>query len=196
MALMPSTELGTTDKRALLAIARQSIAVGLTSHKPLKVNPSDYSEDLQQLRATFVTLHRQHQLRGCIGTLTAYQSLVEDVAEHAYAAAFKDSRFPPLEAGELEQLEIHISILTPAIPINFTSEQDLVRQLRPGVDGLILEYGFNKGTFLPSVWESLPEAGDFLRQLKRKAGLNQNFWSDDITICRYETLSIGEQDCT
>lgn len=194
MVLMPSSELSLSDRHILLALARQSIAHGLKEHKALKVNPADYSDILQQQRATFVTLQIQQQLRGCIGTLTAYQTLVEDVAEHAYAAAFRDTRFPPLDAGEFDQLEIHISILTPAVPLSFSSEQDLVRQLRSGVDGLILEYGFNKGTFLPSVWESLPDAGDFLRQLKRKAGLNQNFWSDEIKISRYETLSFSEHD--
>ncbi|MDH5483985.1 MAG: AmmeMemoRadiSam system protein A [Gammaproteobacteria bacterium] len=194
MAPMPSTELSLDDKKALMAIARQSINHGLATHTLLSVNPADYSDNLQQQRATFVTLTIQQQLRGCIGTLDAYQSLLEDVTEHAYAAAFKDPRFPPVTPAEFEQLEIHISILTPSAPVHFTSEQDLIQQLRPGIDGLILEYKLNRGTFLPSVWDSLPDANDFLKHLKRKAGLDQNFWDDAITISRYETQSISEQD--
>jgi AmmeMemoRadiSam system protein A len=194
MALTPSTELSLEEKKTLMAVARQSIAHGLSANKKLSVDPTDYSDNLQQQRATFVTLNIQKQLRGCIGTLDAYQSLVADVAEHAYAAAFKDPRFPPVTSAEFGKLEIHISVLTPPVPVHFSSEQELVQQVRPGIDGLILEYKFNRGTFLPSVWESLPDTKDFLRHLKLKAGLEQNFWDNAIKISRYETLSISAQD--
>ncbi len=187
---MSSTDLNINEKNILMDIARQSIHHGLVKGKSLAVNISDYSKNLQQKTATFVTLNINQQLRGCIGTLDAYQPLVKDVAEHAFAAAFKDPRFSPLSQHEESLLDIHISILTPATPLLFTSENDLLQKIQPGIDGLILEHGYNKGTFLPSVWESLPQAKDFLQHLKMKAGLPGNFWSDDIKISRYKTISI------
>jgi len=191
MALMSSTDLTNDEKNILMDIARQSIHYGLENGKPLTVSTSECSENLQQQRATFVTLDINQQLRGCIGTLEAYQSLVKDVSEHAFAAAFKDPRFPPLAQHEEALLDIHISILTPAKPMSFSSENDLLKQIQPGIDGLILESGYNKGTFLPSVWESLPQTKDFLQHLKIKAGLPGNYWSDEIKISRYETVSIS-----
>jgi AmmeMemoRadiSam system protein A len=142
-------------------------------------------------RASFVTLNQSGNLRGCIGTLEAHQPLILDVSYNAYSAAFRDPRFPRITSSELPQLAIHISVLTPAIPMTFKSEADLIEQLQPGVDGLILTRGFQRGTFLPSVWESLPDARQFLQQLKRKAGLPVDFWSDDIQIERYSTISIS-----
>ena len=133
-------------------------------------------------------------LRGCIGHLEAVQPLVVDVAENAFAAAFRDPRFPALTAREWPDVEVHLSILTPAQPITFVDEPDLLAQLRPGEDGLILEDGPNRGTFLPSVWESLPDAGQFLTQLKRKAGLAANHWSEQLRIYRYGTESFGDAD--
>jgi len=121
------------------------------------------------------------------------QSLVEDVAENAWSAAFRDPRFPPLTAAELPGLGIHISVLTPPQPMHFTSEADLLRQIRPGVDGLILQDGWARGTFLPSVWESLPRVADFWTQLKHKAGLPAHHWSADLRVFRYETESFSEQ---
>ena len=151
----------------------------------------DYPAELTEPRATFVTLEKNHQLRGCIGMLEAVRPLAEDIAENAFSAAFRDPRFPPLEAYELNDLEIHLSILTPAEPVSFSSEQDLLAQLQPGIDGLILEEGHRRGTFLPSVWESLPEPGQFLRHLKQKAGLPSDYWSKNIRIYRYQAEIIG-----
>jgi uncharacterized protein len=190
MVLMPSTDLTPEEKNMLMDIARQSIASGLKNCEPLLINASDYSSNLQALRATFVTLEINQQLRGCIGTLEAYLPLVKDVSEHAFAAAFKDPRFSRLTKSEENLLEIHISILTPATSMSFESENDLMKQIQPGIDGLILESGSNKGTFLPSVWGSLPQTKDFFRHLKMKAGLPGNYWSDDIKISRYKTISI------
>lgn len=187
---MSLTDLSPQDKSHLLDIARQSIAYGISHHQPLKINTNDYPVYLQEQAATFVTLNINHQLRGCIGTLTAYQPLVNDIADHAFAAAFQDPRFPPVTKNEEPLLDIHISILTPAKPITFLSEDDLISQLKPGVDGLILESGLHKGTFLPSVWESLPEPEDFLQHLKLKAGLDKKFWDKNIKISRYTTVSI------
>ena len=187
---MPSIELTKQDKHQLLDIARQSIADGLNNHQPLKLDKNDYPQHLQQNAATFVTLNINHQLRGCIGTLTAYQPLVNDVAEHAFAAAFQDPRFPPVSQQEESLLEIHISILTPAEPVEFLSEEDLINKIQPGIDGLILQCGTHKGTFLPSVWESLPEPKEFIEHLKLKAGLPRNFWDKNIKVSRYKTISI------
>ena len=187
---MSSTEISDEEKQILMDVARQSIHCGLEKGIPLKINSAEYSTALQQQRATFITLNIRGHLRGCIGTLEAHQSLVEDVAEHAFAAAFRDPRFSPLTKNEEDRLSIHISILTPAEPMSFSSEEDLLNQIQPGIDGLILETESNRGTFLPSVWESLPDKKDFLNHLKKKAGLSSNFWSDDVKISRYRTLSI------
>jgi len=123
--------------------------------------------------------------------LQATRSLVEDVANNAFAAAFNDPRFPALEKQELECLEIYISILSPSEPIYFSCEEDLLKQLRPGIDGLILETGSHRGTFLPTVWQSLPEPEKFLAHLKQKAGLPDDFWSDTLKIQRYTTELIA-----
>ena len=185
---MPSIELKDEDKHTCRKVALESIRHGIQTGSALEVNTSDYSRDLQQTLASFVTLHKQGQLRGCIGTLEARKPLIDDIAEHAFAAAFQDPRFPAVTANEVPELDIEISVLTKPVPISFASEEDLVKQIRPGVDGLILEYGYNRGTFLPSVWEQLPDAKDFFQQLKGKAGLPANWWSDDANISRYETL--------
>ena len=177
------------DRQTLLALARHSIEHGLNKGRALPVNASDYPESLQPVRATFITLEKHAQLRGCIGTLEASQPLVLDVVYHAHAAAFEDPRFPPLQESELIDLDIHISVLSPPAPIDFESEQDLLNQLRPGVDGLILRYGHKRATFLPSVWEDLSEPHEFLDHLKRKANLAVDFWSDAIEAHRYTTES-------
>ena len=190
MVHMSLIELTKDDRKLLLDIARQSIETGLEENHPLRIQETNYPLHLQQQAATFVTLNIRHQLRGCIGTLSAYQSLIKDVAEHAYAAAFQDPRFPPVSQAELDSLEIHISILTPAEPVTFISEQDLINKIQPGIDGLILESGMHKGTFLPSVWESLPEPQQFIEHLKLKAGLPKDFWDRNIKVSRYRTISI------
>jgi len=169
----------------LRELAYRSIRHGLESGEALAVDPDDYPAELRPKKATFVTLHRNKQLRGCIGILKPVRPLVEDVAYNAWAAAFSDSRFAPLKADELDDLDVHISILGSPENMEFVSEQDLVEQIRPGTDGLILEKGFNKGTFLPSVWESLTDSQEFLNHLKMKAGLPADYWSDKIKIKRY-----------
>jgi len=149
----------------------------------------DYSPALQQERATFVTLNINSELRGCIGTLEAHEPLVIDVANNARSAAFHDPRFEPLTQAEFERLQIHISILGIPEPMEFNSEQNLIEQLQPGIDGLILSAAGRRGTFLPSVWESLKTSEEFFKHLKLKAGLPPTFWSDDIKVERYTTES-------
>jgi len=175
----------------LLKLAKQSIQNGLQTGKPLPVNVEDYPSALQQKCATFVTLEINGQLRGCIGTLEAERPLVLDVVKNAFSAAFNDPRFPSLKEFEFEKLHYHISVLHPAEPMQFDSESDLVGQIRPGIDGLILEDGYHRGTFLPSVWESLPDPHDFWIHLKHKAGLPPNYWSDTLHVSRYTTESFS-----
>jgi len=186
---LPSSKLCEEEHILLREIALESIKYGLSQKKHLQVETSRYPKSLQNPGASFVTLNWNGQLRGCIGSLEAYQPLVNDVAYNAYAAAFSDPRFPSLSENELDDLELHISVLTPAEPIQFDSESDLLEQIRPGIDGLVLEDGYNRGTFLPAVWESLPEKTSFLQHLKMKAGLPKDYWSPTIKVSRYTTES-------
>jgi hypothetical protein len=190
---MSSTNtLSLQDRATLLDVARASIQHGLRHRQALEVNPGDYPKSLRPLRATFVTLEKGGQLRGCIGALTAYQPLVQDVAAHAYAAAFEDPRFPELRMEEFSALEVHISVLSPPEPLHFGSEDELLAQLRPGEDGLILHFRHHRGTFLPSVWEHLADPYVFLAQLKQKAGLPLDFWSPELQVERYTTEYFGD----
>ena len=189
MVLMSSINLSIEDQQTCIQVARESIQYGLQHGTALKIVSSDYSNDLQQDLATFVTLHKNGVLRGCIGALEAYQPLINDIAEHAYSAAFQDPRFPALQEDEYEQLEIEISVLGKPESMTFENEEDLLQQIRPDIDGLILEFGVNRGTFLPSVWEQLPEKKEFLNHLKMKAGLSQQWWDNAVKISRYETFS-------
>lgn len=175
------------DGQALLTLARQSITQGLSTGSALSVDPSLFDAHLQQQRACFVTLKKNGQLRGCIGSLEACQPLVSDVAHNAWAAAFKDPRFPPLTRDELDAIEIHLSLLSVPEPMAFSSEADLISQLRPQIDGLILEDQGHRGTFLPSVWESLSQREQFWNELKRKANLPYDHWSDSLKVSRYTT---------
>ena len=178
------------DRDTLLQVAKQSILHGIETGIPLEVNPADYEPDLQAHRAVFVTLKINNELRGCIGSLVATQALVNDVAMNAFSAAFRDPRFNRLSLDEFEKISLSISILSPPELMDFTSEQDLLTKIRPGIDGLIMTDGQNRGTFLPTVWESLPEPEQFLQQLKFKANLPGDYWSDTIKIERYTAESI------
>ena len=131
---------------------------------------------------------------GCIGSLEARRPLICDVAENAFSAAFRDPRFPPLKAAELKSISLELSVLGQAERIVFDSEQDLLMQIRPELDGLILRDGNYRGTFLPSVWKSLPDARQFLQHLKLKAGLPADHWSDTLEVWRYTTESFGDMD--
>ncbi|PUB89651.1 MAG: AMMECR1 domain-containing protein [gamma proteobacterium symbiont of Ctena orbiculata] len=192
MSQRPHSEFTAAQRAILLQTAAHSIDHGLEMGRPLSIEAAAFEAELQLLRACFVTLLLRGDLRGCIGHLEAHLPIVEDVAENAYAAAFRDPRFPPLTATERASLEIHISVLTPAEPIRFDSEEDLIAKIRPFVDGLILVDGHHRGTFLPSVWESLPDSRIFLSHLKQKAGLPVNHWSSTLEIFRYETESFGD----
>jgi len=142
--------------------------------------------------AAFVTLTQQGALRGCIGSLTAYRSLREDVAANAVNAAVRDPRFPALTADELPDTHIEVSVLSAPEPYPFTDRADALSRLRPGVDGLTLEYGNHRGTFLPQVWDSLSEPDEFLAHLVRKAGLPAGWWDDDARLSSYTVKAFEE----
>lgn len=177
-------------RETLLSVAFDSIRHGLIHNEPLPVDAQVFDEALRAHRATFVTLKLNHELRGCIGMLEACRPLVVDVAHNAYAAAFSDPRFPHLNEHEARRVSIHVSILTPPEPMPVRSEQDLLEKLRPHIDGVILTDGIYRGTFLPSVWESLPDPHDFLQALKRKAGLPAHYWSATLRVERYRAVVI------
>jgi len=147
---------------------------------------------LQEIGACFVTLRKGPELRGCIGTILPHRPLIEDLCGNTLAAAMHDPRFPALAREELDLTVIQVSLLSPLESMQFDSQADLLRQLRPGIDGLVLEHGRHRGTFLPAVWNELPNPATFLDQLKRKAGLAADFWSPEIQIRRYSTDSWSE----
>lgn len=165
----------------LLPIARAAIAGALGQHVVAQTDAPWLSE----LGASFVTLTQNGALRGCIGTLEVHQSLLEDIRNNALAAAFRDPRFAPLTAQELEATDIEVSVLSALQPIRFGNEADALSQLRPGIDGVVFAFGHQRSTFLPQVWEQLPDPKTFMAHLKRKAGLAPDFWTDGITLQRY-----------
>lgn len=167
--------------KVLLGLVRDAIAEALGA-SPRPLPQADW---LQEYGATFVTLTQCGQLRGCIGSLQAHRPLVEDIRHNACAAAFQDPRFAPLGRDELEATCCEVSLLSPAEPMQFKDEADALAQLRPGIDGVILEYGRYRSTFLPQVWEQLPDPQQFMTHLKHKAGLPGNFWDGGIRLSRY-----------
>jgi len=179
------------DRQTLLDVARESIAAGFKRQPALLKELSAYSAGLRRNAATFVTLEIGGELRGCIGTLDAFQPLIVDTVDNAYSAAFRDPRFAPLGMSEFDLLDIHISVLGTPEPMSFASEEDLLSQLRPGIDGLILSENGRRGTFLPAVWESVADPREFLSYLKQKAGLPRDYWSSTVQIHRYVTTSIS-----
>ena len=178
----------------LLSIARRSIEHGLATGRAMPLSMQDMPKALREPGAAFVSLHdARGQLRGCIGTLEAYRPLAEDVAENAWAAASRDPRFPPLSASELSGVTLHVSRLTTPVPIAARSRAELVQRLRPGRDGLVLEDRGRRATFVPDVWQGLPDAEEFVAQLWKKAGLPPDHWSPTARAWRYEARSVGEQ---
>ena len=172
----------------LLGRARAAIARELG----YPTDPIPDTPVLSEPGASFVTVTRAGALRGCIGSLQARRSLREDVDSNAIAAAFRDPRFPPLSRDEFADLRIEVSLLSDPQPMSFRDEADALAQLRPGIDGVILSSGYRQATFLPQVWESLPEPRDFITQLKRKAGLRDDFWSPDVMLARYQVRKFKE----
>ncbi len=184
------------DQRALLdhlawlsiddGLGRGAGLAELRAHRALQLDRGQLEPWLLAHAATFVTLHKSGALRGCIGALQAHQSIAQDVVDHAFAAAFRDPRFDPLRADERSQLSLHISVLGEPADIDASSEDAVLNNLRPGIDGLILRCEHHRATFLPSVWEHTPDAHIFLRALKRKAGLPVDGWREDMRAAVYQ----------
>jgi AmmeMemoRadiSam system protein A len=168
--------LNEQEKSILLDLARRSIELAANQRPLPQLNLDEYSPLLRENGASFVTLMIQGQLRGCIGALEPYQPLVQDVCEHAAAAALEDYRFSPLTPAEVPLVEIEISRLTAPQPLAYNTPQDLIDCLRPNIDGVVLRDGFRRSTFLPQVWEKLPEPAAFLSQLCLKMGAPANLW--------------------
>ena len=171
--------LSTEARSILLGLARRSVDAAARG-KPIT---PDFAEvagvpEILQPRACFVTLHSEGELRGCIGQLVARQPLWEAAMTNAQRAAVSDSRFTPVRPEELASLRIEISVLTPPKPLEFGSPEDLLGKLRPGIDGVVLHLGGSMSTFLPQVWEELPDRRRFMEQLARKAGSHPTAWSD------------------
>ena len=172
----------------LTGLARAAIAERLARPGPSVAE----AEWLGQPGASFVTLKAAGALRGCIGSLEAWRPLGADVRANALAAAFRDPRFAPVAAAEFDRVAIEVSVLTAPEPVAFSSRDDLLRQLRPGVDGLVLTARGHRGTFLPQVWDELPDPADFLAHLLRKAGLAGGYWGPDVEIERYGVTAFRE----
>ena len=189
LAARPNASDAPADRGVVLvAIARDAIGERLALAR-LRRRDEAW---LAQPAATFVTLRLQGELRGCIGSVDARRPLGQDVAANALAAAFSDPRFAPLERAEFAVLRVEVSVLSPRSPMAVTSEEDAIRALRPGIDGVCLEYGELRSTFLPQVWESIPDPARFLAALRQKASLPGRFWDPAIRLTRYTVEKYGD----
>lgn len=182
--------------KALLWLARETIGrqLGMPAREPgTDIAARLLDAELQRKRGTFVTLKEHGELRGCIGSLAAIDSIVEGVKRNALHAAFDDSRFRPVEKNEFAAIEVEISILTEPTPLTYASAEELLRTLQVGIDGVILRKGVQGATFLPQVWEQLPEPKDFLSHLCRKAGLPADAWrSGNLEVSTYRVQYFAE----
>jgi uncharacterized protein len=164
------------EQNTLLRMARKAINHALRREKLPPVQMTSLTPNLRQQGASFITLTIHGQLRGCIGALEAYQPLFEDVREHAVAAAFEDPRFPPLTEDELSRTQIEVSRLTRPILLQYKDADDLLSKLRPHIDGVIAKDGLRRATFLPQVWEKIPDPSEFMDNLCYKMGVNHRHW--------------------
>jgi AmmeMemoRadiSam system protein A len=180
------------ERNELLRLARESIEIGLERGR-LSPLPATVLPSLSIERATFVTLRVGAALRGCCGSIEPRFTLAEDVWRNAWASAFADPRFPALTRDEYFGLRVHVSVLAPLVRLFVAGEDELIASLRPGIDGVVLQLGASRATFLPSVWETIADPRDFIAHLKAKAGWSRTFWSPQIHIWKYETESFGEE---
>jgi AmmeMemoRadiSam system protein A len=169
----PLTE---AEKRILLQLAREALERGVNRQSLPRLDQTNLTPALRAQGASFITLTKHGQLRGCVGALEPYQPLVDDVREHAIAAALQDYRFPPVQPNELPKIEIEVSRLTIPTPLDYTSSEDLLARLHPGLDGVLLRDGSRRATFLPQVWEQIPDKVEFLSQLCAKMGAARDLW--------------------
>ncbi len=174
--MVPEQQISDPDRRFLLTLARQTIQDCVNGGPAPEIKPGGLSPVLQEPGASFVTLTIHGYLRGCVGALEPYQSLAEDVREHALAAAFQDYRFPPVQPNEINELEIEISYLTRPMKLDYEQPEDLAKLLRPNIDGVVLRDGGRRATFLPQVWEKIPDPQEFLEELCMKMGASPDLW--------------------
>ncbi len=174
-------------RQRLIQVARNAVFEQLTRNDTARLNPDDYPASFAEERASFVTLNLHGRLRGCIGSLVPHRTLVSDVVHNALAAAFHDPRFPALTLDEYQDTDFHISVLSIPETLAVGSLDELLSVLRPGVDGLIIQENGRQATYLPSVWEQLPHAPDFVRELRKKAGLPADGWDRSTRVQRYTT---------
>ncbi len=186
-------DLSREDKKTLLKIAREAIAKKAQDEALPEISVDAYSPPLREKGASFVTLKKQGALRGCVGTLEAEQPLVKDVQERAVAAAFHDFRFPSVREEELSEITIEVSCLTEPQPLEYEKADELTQKLKPGVDGVVLSDGYHKATFLPQVWETLPDVEDFLNRLCYKMGVKPNLWREKkLDVKTYRVIKFKE----
>lgn len=191
---MKNEPLCKAERDYLLQLARQSIANRVSGQRLPGLQPVEVPERLQRPGATFVTLTIDGELRGCVGALEAYQPLVDDVWEHAEAAAFHDYRFPPLQSCELPLIRIEISYLTEPELLEYEDPNELCAKLRPDIDGVLIRDGFRRATFLPQVWEKLPDADEFLEHLCMKMGAPRDYWRrKKLDVYTYQVESFEEE---
>ncbi|HPC47395.1 MAG TPA: AmmeMemoRadiSam system protein A, partial [Deltaproteobacteria bacterium] len=180
----------------LLKLARMTIAERLGVHcgEPVSGH-SDGEGVLMEKAPTFVTLTEQGRLRGCIGSLEAREPIVESIRRNALNAAFRDPRFPPVRPDELDRITIEVSVLSEPRHLDYEGPGDLLSKLTPGVDGVIISKGYHSATFLPQVWEQLPDKEEFLTHLCMKAGLPGDEWrKGDLDVMTYRVQSLEEED--
>ncbi len=182
-------------KRELLRLARKTISEGCTRGLPPEQiqEKEDQPDFFLQEAASFVTLQKRGVLRGCIGSTQAHRTLLDDVIHNAFASAFRDPRFPPVTENELTEIKVEISILSPQQQMEISDERDLLKQLRPGTDGLLIRNPQYSATFLPQVWKQLPNPRQFLAHLKNKAGMAPGSWPEDMECFRYQCVKFEER---
>jgi AmmeMemoRadiSam system protein A len=188
---MSVSEFTSVQRTQMLAMARSAITAILNAERPDVPSVDDLPDWLKPLRACFVTLESHKRLRGCIGSLDAHRPLGQDIILNAVSAVTRDHRFAPLQPGD--PVRISLSVLSPLTPLPVSSETELLAVLQPGRDGVVLQAGEHRATFLPVVWQSLSTPEAFISELKRKAGLPSDYWSDNVRIWRYHTDSFGEE---
>jgi len=192
MALSSCTDVNPEEARLLLDIARRSIEAGLDGATAPNLDSDGLQGMLATRRDSFVTLTRNGELRGCMGVIESPRPLAQNTADCAYSAAFRDRRFTPLKPAEAAQICIEVSVLSEMEPMVVSDRQDLLRQLQPGIDGLLMEDGRYRSLFLPQVWEKLGSAEKFLEGLLEKAGLRVDYWSSSIHFSRFHITSFSE----
>ena len=189
---MQATRLNSDEQHQLLSLARAAITAQARGAADPQVEEASLSPALRETRGCFVTLTHRGELRGCIGNLSPRGPLFQAVMENARGAAFRDSRFLPVSEAEVPELRIEVSVLSEPEPLVFHSEADLLRKLRPNVDGVVLRLDGRTATFLPQVWRKFPEPEHFLNVLAQKAGLSADSWrSPDAVMLTYQTESFA-----